>query len=112
MPVVKNLRDLFSGGQDANPTLGDLANDHTIEREVIPPENPLMTARMPGDPDDHPLLESQKTTLSMVSTHLGFQDYSRLASLTLNKKDKLVPGSVNMNGYLERLSTMDATMTL
>ena len=62
MPAVKSIRDLFSGGQDTNPTLRDHANDRVTEEEryVLPPQNPLFTARMPGDPDDHPLLESQR----------------------------------------------------
>ena len=62
MPVVKSIRDLFSGGQDTNPTLRDHANDRVSEDEryVLPPEAPLFTARMPGDPDDHPLLEPQR----------------------------------------------------
>lgn len=62
MPVVKSIRDLFAGGQDSNPTLRDHASDHVTEQEryVLPPENPLMTARMPGDPDDHPLTEDQR----------------------------------------------------
>ena len=62
MPVVKSIRDLFSGGHDTNPTLRDHANDRVSEDEryVLPPEAPLFTARMPGDPDDHPLLESQR----------------------------------------------------
>ena len=60
MPVIKSMHTLFSGGQDTNPTLHDLANDHIMEREMLPPENPLMTARLPGDPDDHPMIEAQK----------------------------------------------------
>jgi hypothetical protein len=61
MAVVKSIRDLLSGGHDNNPTLRDHANDRVTEQEgyPLPPENPLMTARMPGDPDDHPLFEPQ-----------------------------------------------------
>jgi hypothetical protein len=62
MPVVKNIRDLFVGGHDRNPTLQDHAMDQVTEQDryVLPPENPLMTARMPGDPDNHPLTEAQR----------------------------------------------------
>jgi hypothetical protein len=62
MPVVKSIRDLFAGGQDSNPTLRDHASDHVTEQEryVLPPENPLMTARMPGDLDNHLLLDGQR----------------------------------------------------
>ena len=60
MPVVRKVRDLFVGGVDTNPTLQDLAASKVIEREMFPPENPLMTARLPGDADDHPMLEAQR----------------------------------------------------
>jgi len=63
MPVVKSIRDLFSGGQDNNPTLRDHASDRVTEQDryVLPPQAPLFTARMPGDPDNHPLLDSQRS---------------------------------------------------
>ena len=62
MPIVRNIRELFAGGQDNNPTLRDHAHDRVTEQEryALPPENPLMTARMPGDPEDHPLIEAQR----------------------------------------------------
>lgn len=62
MTVVKSIRDLFAGGLDSNPTLQDHVRDRVTEQEwyTLPPENPLMTARMPGDHDDHPLAEAQR----------------------------------------------------
>lgn len=54
------MRDLFSGGVDTNPTIQDVAASQFVEPDMLPPENPLFTARLPGDADDHPLLEPQK----------------------------------------------------
>lgn len=62
MPVVRNIRDLFVGGRDTNPTLRDHANDRVLEDErfALPPENPEWTARMPGDPENHPFQVAQE----------------------------------------------------
>ena len=60
MTALKSIREMFSGGQDSNPTIQDLAKDHITEGEVLPPENPMFTARMPGDDlASHPLVQSQ-----------------------------------------------------